>query len=191
MAVVVVVPPLPPLGWVLVVPPLPLSLPWWWWWCFCCCRCPRCRWRRCCGGGVVPVLPRCRHRATEAVVVVVPPRCRRRRCCDGGGSDGGGGVWSCSPADLAPLLPFLVFSTTSLLSLLTPIPPCNNPNRLPGCPSFAVGVGAGREMPVLVFGRVSTPTFFDRDSDFNCSTFSRAPKTMKIIMYIENAYKNL
>src|ERR1700692_3608000 len=46
------------------------------------------------------------------------------------------------------------------LSLLTPIPPCNHPDGLPGCPSFAVGVGAGREMPALVFGRVSNSDLF-------------------------------
>ena len=46
------------------------------------------------------------------------------------------------------------------LSLLTPIPPCNNPGRLPGCPSFVVGVGAGREMPAVVFGRVSNSDLF-------------------------------
>src|SRR6267378_3855207 len=125
---VVVVPPLPPLGWVLVLPPLPLSLPWWWWWWyFCCCCCPRCCWRRCCGGGVVPALPRCRHRATEAVVVVVPPRCRRRRCCDGGGSDGGGGVWSCSPA----AFPCVLYPLPSSLFSL-PFLPATTPVGCPG-----------------------------------------------------------
>src|SRR5882762_10817297 len=155
MAVVVVVPPLPPLGWVLVLPPLPLSLPWWWWWWyFCCCRCPCCCWRRCCGGGVVPVLPRCRHRATEAVVVVVPPRCHRRRCCDGGGS-----VWSYSPADLAPLLPFLVFSTPSLPLSSHSHSSLQHPGRLPRCPSFTVGVGEAGKC-TLVFGKVSNSDLF-------------------------------
>jgi hypothetical protein len=81
------------------------------------------------------------------------------------------------------------------LSLLTPIPPCNT---LVGC----LGVLCSRLVLVQpgkcqhsYLAEFQTPTFFDRDFNFNCSTFSRAPKTMKIIIYIlyidGNAYKKL
>src|SRR6202051_3711490 len=81
------------------------------------------------------------------------------------------------------------------LSLLTPIPPCNIPVGCPGVlRSRLVLVQAGKCQHSYL-AEFQTPTFFDRDFDFNCSTFSRAPKTMKMIIYIlyidGNAYKNL
>jgi len=55
------------------------------------------------------------------------------------------GGWSCSPADLAPLLPLLLFSTLSHPLSSHSHPSLQHPGKLPRCPSFAVGVGTGRE----------------------------------------------
>ena len=101
----------------------------------------------------------------------------------------------CGLAHLLTWHPCCLSLPPPFLSLLTPIPPCNT---LVGCPgvlrSRLVLVQAGKCQHSYL-AEFQTPTFFDRDFDFNCSTFSRAPKTMKIIIYIlyidGNAYKNL
>jgi len=102
--------------------------------------------------------PRCRHRVLRRWVVVYPPVAIVAAAVMV--------VVVCGLTHLLTWHPCCLSCVLypSFLSLLTPIPPCNNPGRLPGCPSFVVGVGAGREMPAVVLAEFQTPTFFDRDS---------------------------
>ena len=156
---------------------------WWWWWCLHC-RC-------CCNGGAAPLLP-------------LPP---------GGGDNGAPAAivaamvvlvvvvlpplpsplpllwwwwwWWCGLAHLTwhPCCLSLCSLPHPILSLLTPISPCNT---LAGCPgvlhSRLVLVQAGKCQHSYL-AEFQTPTFFNRNFNFNCSTFSRAPKTMRIIFY--------